>query len=85
MEIKVSFRKAVPADLKQDKQTLKIGQTYAILREDGQSIEGIFSIHGNEDPFILKQYLDKDQILIPENDPSFSDWIKETTAIADRG
>ena len=77
MELKVSFRKAIPADLKQDQQNLKIGQTYAILKEGGQTIEGIFSLRGNEDPFILKHYLDKSLIVIPENDPSFPDWIKE--------
>lgn len=71
----VEFRKAVPADLKADAKNLKIGQTYAISMDNGQTVDGIFSIKGDEDPFILKQYLDNEQLLIPVNDPNFSAWI----------
>ena len=77
MKLKVAFRKAVPADLKTDNKTLKIGQTYAISKDNGQTVIGIFSIKGNEDPFILKNYLVKEWILIPKNCKTFSDWIKE--------
>ncbi len=72
----VEFRKAVPADLKKDSRNLKIGQTYAVSKDNGQTVDGIFSIQGNEDPFILKHYLENDMLLVPINDPSFSEWIK---------
>lgn len=77
MELHVKFRKAKPEDLKQDQYHLKVGQTYALLQEGTKTVEGIFSLHGDEDPFILKHYLDRGLIVIPENNPSFPDWIKE--------
>lgn len=77
MEIKVACRKAEPTDLKKDNKTLKIGQTYAISKDNGKSVIGIFSLKGNEDPFILKNYLDREWILIPENCKIFEDWIKD--------
>lgn len=75
MKLKVAFRKAVPADLKTDNKTLKIGQPYAISKDNGQTVNGIFSLKGNEDPFILKHYLDREWILIPENCAQFEEWI----------
>lgn len=81
MFLKVKFRIARPEDLKRDLYSLKIGQTYAITQKDRKNISGIFSIKGDEDPFILKHYLDQGLILIPENDPSFSEWIKDETNI----
>lgn len=71
----VEFRKAVPADLKEDSRTLRIGQTYAVTQDNGQTVDGIFSLRGDEDPFILKHYLENDMLLVPINDPSFSEWI----------
>ncbi|MGI0106707.1 hypothetical protein [Salinimicrobium sp. WS361] len=71
----VEFRKAVPADLKSDSRNLKIGQTYAVTQDNGQTVDGIFSIRGDEDPFILKHYLENEMLLVPMNDPSFSEWI----------
>ena len=71
----VEFRKAEPADLKNDSRTLKVGQTYAVI-SDANTVEGIFAIQGDEDPFILKHYLDNDQLWIPNNNPNFPAWIK---------
>ena len=77
MELKVAFRKAVSADFKKDRNHLKIGQTYAISRDNNKTVNGIFSIKGDEDPFILKYYLENEWILIPENCPIFADWIED--------
>ena len=77
MELNVKFRQAKAADLKVDRQTLRLGQTYAITKDDGKTVNGIFSLRGDEDPFILKYYLENGWLLIPENDPSFTDWIQE--------
>lgn len=74
----VEFRTATAADLKADSKNLKVGQTYAISADNGQTVNGIYAIQGDEDPFILKQYLDKGQLLVPKNDPSFVDWISTT-------
>jgi len=52
MELKVAFRKAVSADLKKDRNRLKIGKTYAISKDNNKTVNGIFSIKGDEDPFI---------------------------------
>ena len=81
MILKIDFRKAVPGDLKKDAKSLKIGQTYAISRDNGLTVLGIFSIQGNEDPFILKHYLEKEWILIPENCPHFEEWIIESNLL----
>ena len=71
----VEFRAATAADLKADQKNLKVGQTYAISEDNGQTVNGIFSIRGDEDPFILKQYLENGQLLVPVNDPNFHNWI----------
>lgn len=81
MKLKVAFRKAVPVDLKEDRNHLKIGQTYAISKDDHQTINGIYSLKGDEDPFILKSYLENEWILIPENCPLFPDWIEENESL----
>ena len=73
MELKITFRKAESRDLKIDKKTLKIGQVYAVSKDNGQTVNGIFSLKGNEDPFILKHYLDREWILIPENCAQFEE------------
>lgn len=72
----VEFRKAEPGDLKNDSRSLKIGQTYAIFT-DNNMVEGIFAIRGDEDPFILKHYLEEGQLWIPNNNPHFPTWIKK--------
>ena len=72
----VEFRKATPIDLKIDRKNMRIGQTYAVSQDNGQTVDGIFSIKGDEDPFILKHYLENDMLLVPVNDPSFSEWIE---------
>ena len=77
MELKVAFRKAVSADFKKDRNHLKIGQTYAISRDNNKTVNGIFSIKGDEDLFILKYYLENEWLLIPENCPLFADWIED--------
>jgi hypothetical protein len=77
MELNVKFRKAVPADLKTGPRRLNVGQTYAITQDDGETVNGVFSLRGDEDPFILKYYLEKGWLLVPENDPSFTVWIQE--------
>lgn len=82
MKLEIEFRKAKPEDLKQDQQNLKIGQTYAILIDGSKNVEGIFSLTGNEDPYILKYYLENGWILIPQNAPDFSEWIKEQESIS---
>ncbi len=75
MELKVEFRKAVSADFKKDRNHLKIGQPYAISKDNNKTVNGIYSIKGDEDPFILKHYLENEWLLIPENSPIFADWI----------
>jgi hypothetical protein len=77
MELNVKFRQAVPADLKTGPRTLNVGQTYAITKDDGKTVNGVFSLRGDEDPFILKYYLDHGWLLVPENDPSFVEWIQD--------
>ncbi|WZL88287.1 hypothetical protein VS868_11840 [Salinimicrobium sp. 3283s] len=77
MKVNVSFRIAVPEDLKVDSRTLKVGQTYAVTTDEGKTILGIFALRGDEDPFILKYYLENQWLLVPENDPNFSEWIQE--------
>jgi hypothetical protein len=77
MELNIAFRKAVLADFKKDRNHLNIGQTYAISKDNNKTVNGIFSIKGDEDPFILKYYLENERILIPENCPLFADWIED--------
>ena len=77
MKLKVAFRKAVPADLKEDRNKLKIGQTYAISIDKNKTINEIFAIKGDEAPFILKRYLEKGWLLIPENCPLFQELTEE--------
>lgn len=77
MEVKVTFRKAVAADLKQDSRTLKVGQTYAITQDGGKTVNGIYAIKGDEDPFILKYYLQHEWLLVPQNCPEFTQWMKD--------
>jgi hypothetical protein len=77
MHLKIAFRLAVPSDLKQDQQNLKIGQPYAITKDEGDTIAEVYIIKGDEDPFILKHYLENHWIFVPVNSPSFKDWIKE--------
>lgn len=80
MELKVAFRKAVSADFKQDRNHLKIGQTYAVSKDNNKTVNGIYSIKGDEDPFILKHYLENGWLLIPENCPLFADWIEDNVS-----
>lgn len=76
-KIGVEFRKAKPQDLKADRANLKVGQTFAVSTDEGKTIKGIFALHGKEDTFILKSYLDSGSLWIPLNDPNFEDFIKE--------
>lgn len=73
---KIELRVAEPADLKFDQQTLKIGQPYAICSPDEESVQGFFVLKGDEDPFVLRMFLQKEMIYIPLVDHSLSTFMK---------
>lgn len=77
MKKSVELRKAKPEDLKIDRKRYRIGQPFCVCTNDDENVNGIYVLKGDEDPYILKRYLDEGQLFVPENDEHFMNWIKE--------
>lgn len=76
---KIELRVAVPEDLKKNDRELRIGQAYAICKEEHENISGLFVLDGNEDVFVLKMYLDAGQLFVPVCNPRLTEFLKEIT------
>ena len=73
---KIELRPAVADDLKEDQQTLKVGQPYLVSPDGGETVNGIYVLQGDEDPFVLKSYLQSGKLFVPLNDFHFMNFIK---------
>lgn len=77
MEIKkIELRLASPKDLKRSRNYLKVGQPYVII-EENDIASGVFVLQGDEDPYVLKTFLDRKQIYIPIVNYQLKEYLKE--------
>lgn len=74
---KLELRPATGDDFKVASNKWKIGQPYCIGREDSDHVKGIFTINGDEDPFVFKMFLAKELLFIPLNEPFLGEFIKK--------
>jgi hypothetical protein len=74
---KIEIRPAVAEDLKKDSFKLKIGQPYMVSPDGGDTVTGIYVLQGDEDPFVLKRYLETGKLFVPLNDFHFMNFIKK--------
>ncbi len=73
---KIELRIATAEDLKVDRYTLNVGQPYMVSPDGGETINGIYVLQGDEDPFVLKSYLQSGRLFVPLNDFHFMNFIK---------